>query len=128
VTQGSGDLEETELVSDTAVWWRCPRNVASFVQVSIPDFVPCLCKLDTTDTESHKALLESGRKENCVYPPISKPVLARGLRVHSSVQPAVSKPMGLVKFEVFTAVIMKNGVFLDVMPCGSCKNRRFGGT
>jgi hypothetical protein len=23
---------------------------------------------------------------------------------------------------------MKNGVFWDVMPCGSCKNRRFGGT
>jgi hypothetical protein len=22
---------------------------------------------------------------------------------------------------------MKNGVFLDVTPCGSCKNRRFGG-
>jgi hypothetical protein len=22
----------------------------------------------------------------------------------------------------------KNGVFLDVTPCGSCKNRRFGGT
>jgi hypothetical protein len=23
---------------------------------------------------------------------------------------------------------VKNGVFWDVMPCGSCKNRRFGGT
>jgi hypothetical protein len=23
---------------------------------------------------------------------------------------------------------MKNGVFWDVTPCGSCKNRRFGGT
>jgi hypothetical protein len=33
-----------------------------------------------------------------------------------------------VKFEVFTAVTMKNGVFWDVTPCGSCKNRRFGGT
>jgi hypothetical protein len=34
----------------------------------------------------------------------------------------------LVRFEVFTAVTMKNGVFSDVTPCGSCKNRRFGGT
>jgi hypothetical protein len=33
-----------------------------------------------------------------------------------------------VKFEVFTAVTMKNGVFWDVTPCGYCKNRRFGGT
>jgi hypothetical protein len=33
-----------------------------------------------------------------------------------------------VRFELFTAVTMKNGVFWDVTPCGSCKNRRFGGT
>jgi hypothetical protein len=33
-----------------------------------------------------------------------------------------------VRFEVFTAVTMKNGIFWDVTLCGSCKNRRFGGT
>jgi hypothetical protein len=33
-----------------------------------------------------------------------------------------------VRYEVFTAVTMKNGVFWDVTPCGSCKNRRFRGT
>jgi hypothetical protein len=27
-----------------------------------------------------------------------------------------------VRFEVFTAVTMKNSVFWDVTPCGSCKN------
>jgi hypothetical protein len=32
-----------------------------------------------------------------------------------------------VRYEVFTAVTIKNGVFWDVAPCGSCKNRRFGG-
>jgi hypothetical protein len=31
-----------------------------------------------------------------------------------------------VRFFVFTAVTMKNGVFWDVTQCGSCKNRRFG--
>jgi hypothetical protein len=36
--------------------------------------------------------------------------------------------IGDVRFEVFTAVTLKNGVFWDVMLCGSCKNRRFGGT
>jgi hypothetical protein len=35
---------------------------------------------------------------------------------------------GGVRLEVFTAVTMTNGVFWDVTPCGSCKNRRFGGT
>jgi hypothetical protein len=34
----------------------------------------------------------------------------------------------LLRFEVFTAVTMKNGVFWDVTPCGSWKNRRFRGT
>jgi hypothetical protein len=33
-----------------------------------------------------------------------------------------------VRFEVFTAVTMKNAVFWDVTQCGSCKNRSFGGT
>jgi hypothetical protein len=32
-----------------------------------------------------------------------------------------------VRFEVFTEMTMKDGVFWDVTPCGSCKNRRFGG-
>jgi hypothetical protein len=31
-----------------------------------------------------------------------------------------------VRFEVFTVVTMRNGVFWDVTPRGSCKNRRFG--
>jgi hypothetical protein len=33
-----------------------------------------------------------------------------------------------VRLEVFTALTVKNGIFLDVTPCGSCRNRRFGGT
>jgi hypothetical protein len=35
--------------------------------------------------------------------------------------------MKYVRFEVFTAVTMKNVVFWDVTQCGYCKNRRFGG-
>jgi hypothetical protein len=33
----------------------------------------------------------------------------------------------IVRFEVFTAVTMKNAVFWDVTPCGSSKSRHFGG-
>jgi hypothetical protein len=32
------------------------------------------------------------------------------------------------RFEDFTAVTTKNGVFWDVTPCGSSKNCHFGGT
>jgi hypothetical protein len=33
-----------------------------------------------------------------------------------------------VGFEFFTAMTINHGVFWDVTPCGSCKDRRFGGT
>jgi hypothetical protein len=33
-----------------------------------------------------------------------------------------------MRFEVFTAVTMKNAVFWDVAPCRSYVNRHFGGT
>jgi hypothetical protein len=33
-----------------------------------------------------------------------------------------------VRLKVFTAVTMKNVIFWDVTSCGSCANRRFGGT
>jgi hypothetical protein len=44
------------------------------------------------------------------------------------VEKTVKRTGRFVRFEVFTAVTMKNGAFWDVTPCGSCKNRRFGGT
>jgi hypothetical protein len=43
--------------------------------------------------------------------------------VHSSL-----KRIMFVRFEVFTAVTMKNGVFWNVTPCGACTTRRFEGT
>jgi hypothetical protein len=39
-----------------------------------------------------------------------------------------SERMSCVRFEIFTSVTMKNGIFWDVRPCGSCKIRCFGGT
>jgi hypothetical protein len=49
------------------------------------------------------------------------------MRLHFSSLVYVTKEI-VVRFEVFTAVTVKNGVFWDVTPCGSCKNRRFAGT
>jgi hypothetical protein len=40
----------------------------------------------------------------------------------------LANTVNFVRFEVFTALTMKNCVFWVVTPCGSCKNRRFGGT
>jgi hypothetical protein len=50
----------------------------------------------------------------------------------SYVNPFVSASFAIlnrdVRFEVFTAVTMKNAVFWDVAPCRSYVNRSFGGT
>jgi hypothetical protein len=47
---------------------------------------------------------------------------------HTAVQDRVLNSFTVyVRFEIFTAVTMKNDVFWDVTLCGSCKNRRFGG-
>jgi hypothetical protein len=66
--------------------------------------------------------------------PILVTLMMEGLSSsETSVLTSVTQPSFLlilsyhVKFEVFTAVGMKIGVFCDVTPCGSCKNRRFGG-
>jgi hypothetical protein len=39
----------------------------------------------------------------------------------------ISGKQTFIGFVVFTAMIMKNGVFWDITLCGSSKNRRFGG-
>jgi hypothetical protein len=47
---------------------------------------------------------------------------------HRMVQSYIAIFNNTVRFEVFTAVTVNNGVFWVVKPCGSSKNRRFGGT
>jgi hypothetical protein len=58
--------------------------------------------------------------------------VARGVQVPQDSSPyltlAFENQLLFVRFEVFTAVTTTNGVFWNVTPCGSCKNRRFGGT
>jgi hypothetical protein len=57
-----------------------------------------------------------------IYKPIISPLVLWGYETWSL---ALREEHRLkVRFEVFTAVTMKNGVFWVVMPCGSCKNRR----
>jgi hypothetical protein len=50
------------------------------------------------------------------------------MEVYNSEKPVDAHQSRCLRFEVFTAVTMKNGVFWVVTQCGSCKNRRFGGT
>jgi hypothetical protein len=64
-------------------------------------------------------------------------MVAESVRFVSEISERISTKFGIrvcdsylifIRFEVFTEVIMKNAVFLDVAPCRSCVNRRFRGT
>jgi hypothetical protein len=59
---------------------------------------------------------------------IERSDLELSLALSRNVIPSRASQLHLVRFGVFTAVTMKNGVFWDVTPRGSCKNRSFGGT
>jgi hypothetical protein len=65
-------------------------------------------------TNCHSDLRRSGPQLSNAYFPVAKLFLNNNIF--------------LVRFEVLTAVTMKNGILCDVMPCGCYKNRRFGGT
>jgi hypothetical protein len=54
-------------------------------------------------------------------------VLMCNYRFSGKVKRSVIYVVSYEKFEVFTAVAMKNSVFWDVTPCGCCKNRCFKG-
>jgi hypothetical protein len=66
--------------------------------------------------------LQVASKHTAGYVPVSNPMY---LYVNGNDNAALAT--GYVSFEVFTAVTMKNAVCWDITPCGSCKNRRFGG-
>jgi hypothetical protein len=108
------------------------RNSASVSFVKIPNWSQCL-------HHSSPAASNSSGAQNSVYPEcqlngkaqqpdntvcnLQSATFGTGISV-----PFIVEDIGDVRFEVFMAVTMKNGVFWDVMPCGSCKNQRFGGT
>jgi hypothetical protein len=74
---------------------------------------------------SFRSFYGHARKRNWIFrkqmPFLSHPIVLQYVKVEDY-------KCNHVRFEVFTAVTMKNGVFWDVTPSGSCKNRRFGGT
>jgi hypothetical protein len=64
--------------------------------------------------------VEKNNWNNMIFIPLNS-ISNKYLAIFSEVEQII------LRFGVFTVVTMKNGVSLDVTPCGSCKNRRFGG-
>jgi hypothetical protein len=70
--------------------------------------------------------LQRGRRVRLTTSLTSVSLLSRKCWVLGSHNPTgLHGLLQVVRFEVFSAVTMKNGVLWDVTPCGSCKNRRF---
>jgi hypothetical protein len=61
--------------------------------------------------------------KNVVFLDIKTQFVTRRRHIISATEP---RRLLICKIEVSRAVTMKNAVFWDVTPCGSCKNRRFG--
>jgi hypothetical protein len=55
-------------------------------------------------------------------------LLCSNLKGTRCAAPTCSRYLERIKHSNQQAGNMKNGVFWDITPCGSCKNRRFGGT
>jgi hypothetical protein len=62
--------------------------------------------------------------KNAVFWDIKNPVRPHSKRYFSATE---NSRLMLLRFDDFAAVTMKNTVLWNVMPCRSCKNRRFGG-
>jgi hypothetical protein len=62
------------------------------------------------------------------YSVTARPSSGLSLRSINRICPSSVRSDIYARFEVFTAVTMKDAVFWDVTPCGSCKNRRCGGS
>jgi hypothetical protein len=91
-------------------------------KVTMLPVVLCGCETwSLTLREEHGLKVFENRVLRRIFGPKRVEVMGRWIKLHN-------EDLYYVRLEVFTAVTMKNGVFLDVTPCGSCTNRRFGGT
>jgi hypothetical protein len=72
-------------------------------------------QLNSLDRNTHGLRAENDRQKVVKY-------------IEKTVYKPRRKSVGLAGHKDHEILSMNNGVFWDVTPCGSCKNRRFGGT
>jgi hypothetical protein len=100
------------------LWGQCCLARTSCVAVCVPSQCLSTCPMGM---DHHQAPLST-----CQTWPVQPQ------RLQSTYTPSLSHKERIkfiyIRLEVFTVVTMKNAIFRDVMPCGSCKNWHFGGT
>jgi hypothetical protein len=93
---------------------------------------PCIDPLSTTSDGIILLLNALGTNRTQLWIKRGSVCLVVGARIVPSIKRqdtgSAAKKLTFVRLEVFTAVTMRNGVFWVVTPCGSHKNRHFGGT
>jgi hypothetical protein len=110
----------------------CMRiSAASHEQLTVTYLTSCSYASPVTCTSSVCSCSTASSKHVSVRYIVATPTLQPApAAVGPNFQHTVHIPpvtLSFVRFEVFMAVTMENGVFCDMTPCDSC-NRRFGGT
>jgi hypothetical protein len=94
----------------------------SFIWYSQRCYVKGTVPARAKERKEHKLLVQNLLKNICwKHENVRKQIKIEWMKHCKIIYP-------IVRFEVFTAVTMKNAVFWDVTPSRSCVNRRFGVT
>jgi hypothetical protein len=117
-------------------WFDLPRPIPSCQPIFCSNLLPTLSDPipafvgSSYETEAASCLVFRyfSCREKIYHNDRSQCTSTTDTDIHMQQKNLVTKAVYYVRLEVFTAVTVKNGVFWVVTPCGSCKNRRFGGT
>jgi hypothetical protein len=111
--------------SGTVVQWKHMWNKVDLLCESV---CAIYCVANLTEEKSYRIVFEFPtadlRRRNPL--PINVPIIKRIKVIFS--RNILSFCYEVCMEEEVKPIVRKNGVFWDVTPCGSCKNRRFGGT
>jgi hypothetical protein len=111
-----GDYEKCRLLGCDAIWLHSVVQLPVTTYVAFRSLIPFTLMMEAIHPSETSVLTRATQKTAIV---MVITYFSTSIRVGS---------WYIVRFEAFTAVTMKNGVLWVVTPCGSCKNRRFGGT
>jgi hypothetical protein len=106
---------------------RRARSNASVISLLIQHQRP-FCLADSLYPEALLRNVGCHKIHTAPLPRIQYPSYSLPWNLKFSIQECFEQRLRDVRFEAFTAVTMKNGVFWDVTPCDSCMNRRYEGT
>jgi hypothetical protein len=116
--EGIATISRMERINELGTTFSVTASVVKFRAY----LVICTAHYISNAVSGLRPSFESQIPKRCILQNVG-----RWAKSNSSIFPS-GKHRSVVRFEIFTAVTMKNGVFWDVTACSSYQNRPFGGT